>query len=68
MNKKVTNDKSENKPHMKQMKVFLSHPEHAVVTMAANMKGLNVGDYMKQVVIAQAKKDAREMNKIIDSI
>ena len=68
MNKKVTNDKSDNKPQMKQMKVFLSHPEHAVVTMAANMKGLNVGDYMKQVVIAQAKKDAKEMNKIIDSI
>lgn len=53
---------------MKQMKVFLTHPEHAVVTMAANMKGMHVGDYMKQVIIDQAKKDAREMNKIIDSI
>ena len=67
MNKKMPNDKSEIKPPMKQMKVFLSHPEHAVVTMAANMKGMHVGDYMKQAVIDQAKKDAREMNKIIDS-
>jgi len=53
---------------MKQMKVFLSIQEHTVVTAAANMKGMQVGDYMKQTVINQAKKDAREMNKIIDSI
>lgn len=66
--KKVPNDKSANKPPMKQMKVFLSFAEHAVVTAAANMKGMHVGDYMKQAVIEQAKKDAREMNKIIDSL
>ena len=50
------------------MKVFLSVQEHAVVTMAANMKAMHVGDYMKQAVIDQARKDAKEMNKIIDSI
>ncbi len=68
MSKKVPNDKTANKPPMKQMKVFLSIQEHTVVTAAANMKGMQVGDYMKQTVINQAKKDAREMNKIIDSI
>lgn len=52
----------------KQMKVFLSTEEHAVVTLAANLKGMNVGDYMKRLVIEQAKKDAKEMNKLIDSI
>jgi len=52
----------------KQMKVFLSTEEHAVVTLAANMNGMNVGDYMKKAVIEQAKKDAKEMNKLIDSI
>lgn len=52
----------------KQMKVFLSTEEHTVVTLAANLKGMNVGDYMKRAVIEQAKKDAKEMNKIIDSI
>ncbi|MGB4708540.1 MAG: hypothetical protein WBH28_08765 [Fuerstiella sp.] len=66
--KKVPNDKSANKQPTKQMKLFLSIQEHTVVTAAANMKGLNVGDYMKQAVITQAKKDAKEMNKIIDSI
>ena len=68
MNKKVPNDKSANKPFNKQMKVFLNFEEHAVVTMAANMKGMNVGDYMKRAVIEQAKKEAKEMNKIIDSL
>jgi hypothetical protein len=29
---------------------------------------MQVGDYMKKAVIEQAKKDAKEMNKIIDSI
>lgn len=66
--KKMPNDKSANKPFMKQMKVFLTIQEHTVVTAAANMKGMNVGDYMKLAVIEQAKKDAKEMNKIIDSI
>lgn len=52
----------------KQMKVFLTSEEHTVVTLAANIKGMNVGDYMKKIVIEQAKKDAKEMNNIIDSI
>jgi uncharacterized protein (DUF1778 family) len=64
MSKKVPNDKSSTK----QMKIFLTIQEHAVVTLAANMKGMQVGDYMKKAVIEQAKKDAKEMNKIIDSI
>ena len=64
----MPHDKSANKPPVKQMKVFLDFKEHAVVTMAANMKGMNVGDYMKQAVIDQAKKDAKGMNRIIDSI
>lgn len=64
----MPNDASANKPFTKQMKVFLTIPEHAVVTAAANMKNMNIGDYMKLVVITQAKQDAKEMNKIIDSI
>ena len=68
MSKKMPNDKSTNKPATKQMKVFLTNQEHAVVTLAANIKNLNVGDYMKKAIIEQAKKDAKEMNKLIDSI
>ena len=68
MSKKVPAKKSDSTPATKQMKVFLTIQEHAVVTLAANMKGMHVGDYMKLAVIEQAKKDAKEMNKIIDSI
>ena len=68
MSKKTTNVKNASTPPTKQMKLFLSHQEHAVVTLAANIKGMHVGIYMKQAVIEQAKKDAKAMNKIIDSI
>jgi len=60
--------KTTKKIQTKQMKVFLSIFEHTVNTAAANMNDMNVGDYMKKIVIEQAKKDAREMNKLIDSI
>jgi len=68
MSTKTTNAKKTSTSKMKQMKLFLTIQEHTVVTAAANMKGMNVGDYMKLAVIEQAKKDAKEMNKIIDSI
>lgn len=68
MSKKTSNETNASTPPTKQMKIFLTIQEHAVVTLAANMKGMHVGDYMKQAVIEQAKKDAKEMNKIIDSI
>lgn len=53
---------------LKQLKIFLNPKEHAVVTMAAHLQGKGIGEYLKLVVIAQAKKDAREMNKLIDEI
>jgi len=66
--KKVPSNKSAHKPSRKQMKVFLTTEEHTVVTAAANLKNMNVGDYMKKAVIEQAKKDAKAMTRIIDSI
>jgi uncharacterized protein (DUF1778 family) len=68
MSTKKTNVKNTSTPPTKQMKIFLSHKEHAVVTLAANIKGTKVGDYMRSAVIERAKIDAKEMDKIIDSI
>lgn len=69
MSKKVPNDKSDSdKPTMKQMKIFLTKQEHAVVTAAANMTNAKIGDYLKKAVIEQAKKDAKKMNDVIDSL
>ncbi|MDC0295619.1 hypothetical protein OAL35_02065 [bacterium] len=66
--KKTTSSKAEDNSHLKQMKVFLNPQEHAVVTAAANIKGMHLRDYMRQAVIDQAKKDAKAFTKIIDSI
>jgi uncharacterized protein (DUF1778 family) len=51
-----------------QMKILLNTKEHAVVTLAANVSGENVGDYMKKVLIERAKEDSREFLKTIDNI
>ena len=66
--KKTSSSKAESNSHLKQMKVFLNPQEHAVVTAAANIKDMTVGDYMRQAVIDQAKKDAKAFTKIIDSL
>jgi uncharacterized protein (DUF1778 family) len=52
----------------KQLKVFLTAEEHAVVTLAANSKDMNTGDYMKTAVMQQAKKDAVTMMKRIQNL
>ena len=52
----------------KQMKVFLTIDEHTVVTAAANLRGMHVGEYMKKAILENAKEDAREMTRIIDSL
>ena len=66
--KKTTSSKAEDISHLKQMKVFLNPHEHAVVSAAANMKGMHLRDYMRQAVIDHAKKDAKAFTKIIDSL
>ena len=52
----------------KQMKVFLTAEEHAVVTLAAHSKEMNIGDWMKTAVMQQAKKDSVTMMKRIQNL
>ena len=51
----------------KQLKVFLTAEEHAVVTLAANSKETRILDYMKTAVMQHAKKDAAAMMKRIQN-
>lgn len=51
-----------------QMKVFMNHSEHAVITAGANLKKMSVADYMRAAILKQAKEDARELAAIIDTI
>ncbi len=64
MAKKAASENSQKK----QMKVFLSPQEHAVVTAAAAIKSMQVGEYMKLTILEQAKKDAKAMAKLMNSI
>tara|TARA_Y100001934_G_scaffold265218_1_gene343149 strand:+ start:162 stop:380 length:219 start_codon:yes stop_codon:yes gene_type:complete len=54
----------------RQMKIFLTHPEHTIVVLAANAKDLSIREYMKRAVLSQAKSDALEIDvtAIVDSI
>jgi transcriptional regulator of nitric oxide reductase len=51
-------------PKKKQMKVFLSPQEHAIVIAAAAMKSMKTGQYMKMTILDQAKKDAKGISKL----
>ena len=61
--KKKTKTKKETK---KQMKVWLSDPEHVVVVTAALMAGMNITDYMKAAVLENAKKDVKGFPSYIE--
>ena len=54
----------------RQMKIYLTDPEHIIVVLAANAKDLSIREYMKRAVLSQAKSDALEINitEIVESI
>jgi uncharacterized protein (DUF1778 family) len=55
-------------PAKKQMKIYLTTQEHAVVSTAARIMGKNTADYIKEAVIQRAKIDAQAFAKMIDEI
>lgn len=59
------NDKKEGK---KQLKLMLTRQEHAIVTLAANMKETTIGEYIRQCVLSTAKQDVQSVNKLIDEL
>ena len=56
----------------KLMKILFTPDEQACVKLAANLKGQHANEYMRRIVVAQAKKDLKAMNnkitKMADSI
>lgn len=67
----MTESKEKKKPD-KLMKVLFTPEEQACVKLVANMKGVHANEYMRTIVVAQAKKDLKAMkdkiNKMADSI
>ncbi len=66
--KEAPKSQKENEGPTKQLKVFLSTQEHAVVSTAARMQGKQIGQYMKDAIIQKAKIDAKAFNNLIDNI
>ena len=60
-----TNDKKQDK---KQLKLMLTRQDHAIVTLAANMKETPIGEYIRQCVLSVAKQDVQSVNKLIDNL
>jgi hypothetical protein len=56
----------------KLMKVMFTPEEQACIKLVANLKNIPANEYMRQIVVAQAKKDMKttndKINKMADSI
>ena len=65
-------DSNEEETPKKMMKILFTPDEQACVKLAANLKGQHANEYMRRIVVAQAKKDLKSMNnkitKMADSI
>ena len=48
----------------KTLKVELTLPEHALVTLAANLRDETIADYLARVVAEAALRDTQDMNKV----
>lgn len=68
----TTDENQEKEKPTKLMKVLFTPDEQACVKLAANMKNKPANEYMRRIVVAQAKKDLKAMNdkisKMADSI
>jgi hypothetical protein len=42
--------------------------EKIVVKLAAGIKGMTMGDYIRSVVVPKAKQDAQPINEIFDTL
>jgi hypothetical protein len=58
---KAKPDKNQEKP----IKLIFSHVQYALIVFAAANKKIRWGDYIRNVVLEQAKKDFKEAQLII---
>lgn len=67
-----TNESDEQQKPSKLMKVLFTPDEQACVKLVANMKNIPANEYMRKIVVAQAKRDLKTMkdkiSKMADSI
>jgi hypothetical protein len=68
---KMTGSDEAKKP-TKMMKTLFTPEEQACIKLVANLKNIPANEYMRKIIVAQAKKDMKTMNdkinKMADSI
>jgi hypothetical protein len=67
-----TTESDEARKPTKLMKVMFTPEEQACIKLVANLKNIPANEYMRKIVVAQARKDMKTMNdkinKMADSI
>ncbi len=63
-----TNGSNEQTKPNKLMKVLFTTDEQACVKLVANMKSMHANEYMRAIVVAQAKKDITAMDDKISKL
>ena len=67
-----TSENNEQEKPQRLMKVLFTSDEQACVKLVASMKNIPANEYMRRIVVAQAKKDLKAMkdkiSKMADSI
>ncbi len=64
----IASKPTEKAAEKKQLKIFLTPNEHAVVTTAAAMGGQGIAEYMRAAVIERAKVDVRNFAQLVEKI
>ena len=63
--RKTNESKDEEKP-TKMMKILFTPEEQACIKLVANLKNIPANEYMRKIVVGQAKKDLKAMNDKIN--
>ena len=62
--KAATGKEASDKGLTRTLKVELTQLQHALVTLAANLKDVSIAEYLSTVVAEAAVRDTQDMNKI----
>ena len=63
-----TSENEKTKKPTKLMKIMFTPDEQACIKLVANLKNTHANEYMRLIVVAQAKKDLKSLNEKMHSM
>ena len=63
-----TSENEKTKKPTKLMKIMFTPEEQACIKLVANLKNTHANEYMRLIVVAQAKKDLKSLNEKMHSM